>query len=992
MEVGILGPLIVIRGASPVAVTAGKERGLITALALRPGTTSSAELVDMLWGTEPPASAAATLRGLVSRLRRLLGPDVLRSVSAGRAYRLDVPPAAVDATRFHTSVDAGRLALQRGDIAAADRAFAEALAEWRGEALIDLPESPTATGARTHLRELRLEATELRFEAALALGRGPELVGDLEAELAAHPLRERLWGQLMVALYRADRQTDALRAFQRARVVLVDELGIEPSEGLRELEAAILVQDPILRGASGIAPRDHGSASGRRGDGDSGPAASAVLAPEPVALPRSTARHSGNLPVQLTPFVGRHQDIAALRQLVRSQRLTTLVGTGGMGKTRLALEVAAAALDDLPDGSWLLDLAPITSPEGVDHTAIAAFGLEPRDALTNREIVGRALADWWALIVVDSCEHLLPAARSLVAHLLEHCPHVQVLATSREPLRIPGERVWELGPLDFEAEAVELFAERAGAVRHTFELTAALRPIVASICRQLDGMPLAIELAAARTRSMSPVELAERLDERFRVLRDHRAMAPPRHATLKAVVDWSFDLLSPEERQFLARLSVFPGDFDLAATHAVCADTHDEYLTLDALDALVERSLVVVDTRQRRARYRLLDTIRQYAAAHLDSATREATRLAHARYYAELVRRRRQPGDGHAPLPFEVDNLRAAVGYAVAWSDPALALGIAGRLWAQAFRELGLVEAEEWARTALALPGSEQEPDVVWAHVLVAVVRHLLADAVGCERHARLAISAQSRLGLPPHPRPLLVLSLGAGWQGKLDTAIRAASAAAQLAEGQGRTFDQMEALAYRIQWSGNAGRPPDVQLIRRCLDLAASTGSPIARIIAAYVAGIAWSADEPDRALVAFSEVHEIGAQANYQNLLVGLAGAHSTLLEHHHDPAAALRGLDDALRYFAEVRVPFGLRRLIRDYLPVFEDLACHEVVAILDGAAAPLSIRPVLAAHAVERARRAMAPAPYQAAAAVGRAMSDATLEDYLRAELHRLAPAP
>jgi hypothetical protein len=395
---------------------------------------------------------------------------------------------------------------------------------------------------------------------------------------------------------------------------------------------------------------------------------------------------------------------------------------------------------------------------------------------------------------------------------------------------------------------------------------------------------------------------------------------------------------------------------------------------------------VVADAHGDRARYRLLDTIRAYAAARLDAAEAGALARAHSSYFADLVCR---PGSGRRLdvddlVVRELDNIRAAVHEAVSRGDTALALTIVGRLWPHAFRRMALVESEEWARSALALPGAADHPEAVRAHVLVAVVRHLLADAVGCEHHARRAIEAERRLGVGPHPRPLLALSLGAAWQGKLDLGISAARRAAQLAARQRRVFDEAEALAYVVQWTGNAGRPPDPSLVERCLALAERSGSPVAGMIASYVTGVAWAETDPARSVAHFRDVVAVGERATYQDLLVGLARAHIVVVEHPR-PACVLDGLLEALTGFRRARLPFGLRRLVRDFLPLLGELGRPDLVAVLDSAAAPLSIRPHAARRAVQDARAALGGPGFDVAGAAGRAMTDDELEAYLRMQV-------
>ncbi len=530
-------------------VPGARLRGLLIALALEPGrAVPKATLIDWIWGERPPSGAANALQRLVSRLRKALPDGSVEGQTDG--YRLTVQPGAVDAVRFERLVGQAR---KDGDPRRV-LLLREALALWRGAAMQDvgLQDSAAFDAAVTRLEGLRLTAMEDWFDAEVSLGHGGELVTELTDLAAAHPLRERLAAALMRALVAAGRDTEALLAYQRTREALADALGADPSAELSALHVA------LLRGELGRREQ-RWLEEGRK----------------------------TNLRAELTSFVGKDADVAAVRELIAGHRLTTVIGPGGSGKTRLATETARTLLGGLPDGAWLVELAPIGAGGEVAQPTLAALGL--RDALLggapNAEPVDRLIAavrEREALLILDNCEHVIEPAASFAHRVLGECQRLRILATSREPLGITGEALWLVGPLALpegdagpgeieSSPAVQLLRDRAGAVRKDLAVDARTLSTMARVCRALDGMPLAIELAAARLRTMSIDQLASRLDDRFRLLTSGSRTALPRHQTLRAVVDWSWELLTDAERMVLRRLSVFSGGASLEAAERVCA-------------------------------------------------------------------------------------------------------------------------------------------------------------------------------------------------------------------------------------------------------------------------------------------------------------------------------------------------------------------------------------------------------------------------------------
>jgi predicted ATPase/DNA-binding SARP family transcriptional activator len=674
MEIRVLGPVEVVVGGQVRPLPGGGERELLALLALSAGRLVAVPaLVDALWGEALPANPSNALQVRVSKLRRALGSAGLHGslvVTRPPGYLLDVDPQRIDSLRFGDRVAAARTAAD-ADPAAAGRLYREALALWHGPALVEFADARWAAPEAARLTELQLAAREELIDLELAAGRHTGVLAELETLAAAHPLRERLHGRLMLALYRAGRQADALAAYQRARAVLDAELGLEPSAELRGLQDAILQQRADLR-----AP------------------ARAVATTSP---PSSSERR---LPLRLTSFLGREADLQRVGALVQRCRLVTVTGPGGVGKTSLAVEAAHATAARVPDGVALVRLAGVTDPDQVPQAVLA--GLDVRDvptATAEDQLVGH-LRDREALLVLDNCEHLADACAVLVERLLEACPRLRVLATSREPLAARGEVQCALDPLPVPLEraapddlaaspAVQLFVDRAAGALPDFRLDEDNAGAVAEICRHLDGIPLALELAAARVTALPVEELASRMEDRFALLTTGPRTAEARQRTLRATVDWSHQLLTEPERVLLRRLSVFRGSWTLAAVQSVArGEGLDPATVVDLLGRLVDRSLVVVD-RDAGPRYHLLETIREYARGRLaESGEQMRVERAHVRYLTALAEEAEQDlrGDGQARwlrrLAHERNDIDAALAWCVqhAVTEPDLGLRLVGAL------------------------------------------------------------------------------------------------------------------------------------------------------------------------------------------------------------------------------------------------------------------------------------------------------------------------
>ncbi|MEV7808939.1 BTAD domain-containing putative transcriptional regulator [Microbispora sp. NPDC088329] len=677
----ILGPTEVRGADGSAAALPPSVRALLARLALSCGRVVPVDgLTDALWGDEGddlPADAANALQIRVSKLRRALaaagfGADVLVTQAPG--YRLAVSPDAVDAHVFERLLVRAREETAAGNAAAALSRLDEALGLWRGPALADAGRTTWATTESARLEELRLGAVEDRFELLLESGGHNEAVADIERLVARHPLRERLHRLLMLALYRGGRQAEALAAYQALRRGLAGELGIDPSPELQALAEA------ILRQQIPSPPREQPQAQARA---------------QAQTQTQTQTQHSDRLPRRLTSVIGRRDDVAtALERLAESQ-VVTLTGPGGMGKTTLAFEIARrvnetvnetvnatvnATVNEAPDESpadrvLLVRLAALEPGTDVADAFAAELGVLPDQGVTSADAVEEHLRDGRPLLVVDNCEHVVDEAAALVERLAAACPGLRVLATSREALAIPGEIQVAVGPLgvtDNDGPAVRLFVERARAVRPSFTLDDETARVVASICRRLDGMPLAIELAAARVKALSPADIEARLADRFSLLTAGPRTGEARHRTLRATLDWSHDLLPEAERRLLRRLAVFRGGWTPSAAEEVCAfDGVGRGEVLDLLFRLVDRSLVVPEPAT--GRFRLLVTVRDYAWARLEEAGEAGN--CRDRHLAYCVRLAEEHGSRvrdlavYTKLYDEHDNFRAAVDHAVDSGD-----------------------------------------------------------------------------------------------------------------------------------------------------------------------------------------------------------------------------------------------------------------------------------------------------------------------------------
>ena len=865
MQFRILGPLeVTADDGAPVPVGGPKPRALLAELLLHARAVVPVDrLVDAVWGDAPPPNAPVALRAYVSRLRSVLPPSAdgprLRYRAPG--YELVLSDDELDAARFGQLVAEARACASAGDPGRAVQVLDTALAMWRGEVLAEF--DTTALGAQAdvaRLGDLRLAALEERAEAMLLLGQGRDVVADLESLVERYPYRERLAVLLMRSLYAADRQTDALAAYARLRSTLVDDLGVEPSEAAQTVHQQLLRHDPAL-------------------------------------LP--AGRRPTNLPRRPTVFVGRADERADVADALRRAPLVTLTGVGGVGKSRLSLEVADAERSRFPDGVWLCELAPLPRGDQIGHSVAAALRVQQRHGLTIDQTIIEYLRARTVLLVLDNCEHVLESAARLVARIITDCPGVTVLATSREAIRVDGEQVWPVPPLSV-ADATALFERRAQAVSPGFALDGGAA-VVAELCRRLDGLPLAIELVAARMRLMTADDMARRLDDE-RLEAPGSRIADARHRSLSAAIDWSYRLLSGPEQQLFARLSVFWGGADLAAVQAVCGRPGDrESDTLALLTTLVDKSMVVVQNESGGTRYRVLETLRAYGRERLPNAAQMAR--AHARYYVELadeaaagMRGPEERAWVERTLP-DADNLRAAFDRVMADSDADLVLHLVAALAEVLHIRVGYAG---WADRALEI-ASPDHPLFVAAVGAVARGAWNVGDFARARRVAALAGGRAPAPGTPRVAYPSDVLADVELYQGAPAAALRYYRSEAELARKDDDAVRRVWTLFYVAVCRAAERRPVlGLPAAEEGMTVAETTGNPTTRSMARYALGLVLKKSAPDRALDLFDEAAGLAASVHnfwWQGIALMEAAATRAV---HRDPAAAAAALADVLDHW--------------------------------------------------------------------------------------------
>jgi predicted ATPase/DNA-binding SARP family transcriptional activator len=685
LEFRILGLVEVVDEERSLVLGGPKPRALLAHLVIEAGRPVSRErLIDELWGDDPPATVQDSLNVHVAKLRQAVGTR-LRTTSSG--YVLDALPVEIDAVRFEERLSAARS--QRDDPASIAPALADALAIWRGPVFGGLAVGPTAAAAGARLEELRAAALEARVEADLALGRHADLIGELMGLVAASPTRERLAGQLMLALHRCERDADALSVFASTSDALQRNLGVDPGDELTALQRAIHRGDPTL--------------------GTPGPE---------------------SLPVSASHFVGRRLELAQTYALLTNSRVLTLAGPGGSGKSRLAVELARSLTSVHPGGTYFIDLAPLTATASVSREVAATIGVRERQGEPLPKLLARWLRHRRCLLVFDNCEHLVESCAALSSTLLETAPGLRILATSREPLGVRGEVVYAVPGLSLpspsdpiasieSSDAVRLLMDRAAAARSGFALTPEDAQLAAAVCRKLDGLPLAIELAAERLRTVSLRELLAWLDERLDSLGETRGVQA-RHRTMRAAIQWSYELLDEQERAAFRRFSVFAGSFDADAGSAVATGWAPLSGPVDMrglCDRLANKSMLVAEPGSERARYRMLEVVRQFGSdCAIDTGEDHRAHSLHATWYHDSIPEPQVwAGQDQASwmerLGRDVDNVRAAMTWLLAGGeDPQRALEMVGRLWWFWYMRGMLGEGGAWFQQVLAATPSDPTP------------------------------------------------------------------------------------------------------------------------------------------------------------------------------------------------------------------------------------------------------------------------------------------
>ena len=976
----VLGGPAVERDGAPATVGGPKAQQLLCVLAAhRNRVVSRDRLVDALWCDRPPRTAVGTVQSQISRLRTLLGPTFSIDRTPG-GYRLDTSCGPVDADRFEAQLT-GSVAL---DAETTVTALDSALGWWRGPAFAGHAHLDEVRGEAMRLDELRLVATDAWAEARLACGDPAEMVAQLEALVQAHPLREKYWRLLMLALHRTGRQAEALRRGGELREELRSTAGLEPSAAVRGLEDRILAEDPTLLVA-------------------------------PIASSRSRIR-SVSVPQLMgaTSFVGRDPEVAAVVDALDTQPLVTVTGPGGVGKTRLAMRTAAVYVDRVDDGVTVVELAPLRDPGGVAQVIANSLDIQQRQYRTIESTIEEHLVEASRLLVLDNCEHLVDAVAPLVDRLRSACPRLRILTTSREPLGLAGEYVTQLSPLPLPAcrdtdpdalrasSAVELFVARASAATPGFALTADNAVAVATICRRLEGLPLALELAAARLRTMGVEPLAARLQERPGSMGQTQRGADGRHRTLHDLVAWSHALLHPHEQEMFELLSVFAGGFDLAAVEAVCA-TSDSSSTIDTLGSLADKSMVVlVDPSG--PRYRLLEPLREFGVDRLrDRGVLETTEDRHLAWFRDLAERGGRGIDSPQEPEWALlldrngDNLRAAHRTAMRRGDTDSAMAMVAALREHSFRRIRY-EIVTWADETTAMPDAPAHPMAPTVRAVSAYGRFVTGDMGAAIELALQALREQDGGGCSDSGLPERVLGNAYFYLERPADAFPWMDAMIEAARRSGNDAQVAHALYMRSVAETSVGETVrGAALAGEAKAAADASGSPTAHARAAYALGLALEATDPDEALDHLERASRTGAEAGNRWIeAFSLTEVH-WLRARHGDQTAALDGFAGVIDIWYRGGDWANQWLSLRRVLAIFIDMGALRSAATLHGALSAVGASHALPFEPLDADRLSdslglvrdiLGPAPYAEAVRRGASMPDQAIVAFARAEIEAL----
>jgi predicted ATPase/DNA-binding SARP family transcriptional activator len=978
LEFRVLGAIELERRGQAVPIGGPKPRLALALLATRRGSVVSTDrLCEELWGSNAPADPLGVLQSYLSRLRRALRPEA-EIVARPPGYVLQVPDEMIDAGRFEQLF---RQASSSSNPKVTVELLEGALACWRGAAFAEFAEHDWARLEAMRLDELHVLAQEELFEARLALGGHAALVGDLEALVALHPLRERFWQQLIVALYRSGRSAEALRRAEVLRVVLREELGLDPSPALRELEARVLNDDPTL------------------------------LQPA-VTSRRSVTRQ---LPTEPTRLVGRAEELLLLASRLRLDRLVTLTGPGGVGKTRLAMRLAGELWDEFDGEVYVTELAPVRDATSTVAAIATALDVQQRQHLSIEETLVEYLRARRALLVLDNCEHLRGTIASFSERLLRWCPGVTILATSREVLGLPGEHVWRVQPLAIpdegagpaaasEAPATRLFVECAIAARPGFALGPDNVKDVIEIVGHLDGLPLAIELAAARIRAMGPAALAERLRQGLDLLAGAQTSIIPRHRTVQDLVAWSYDLLDADEQLLFARLCVFAGSFGLDAVEQVCAarDVGKSAASL-LLANLVDKSMVqLVD--EDLPRYRLLETLREYGRDRLSEAERKRARARHAAWYLEVAERcaRSLAGPDEATaiqmLDRDFDNLRAAHRWSMERPDVDTALRLVAALREYSFRCMH-AEIASWADAAIALPDAcahERYPVTVG---VAAYGRFVRGDLEGAIELGEQAVTSAHQLGVDGSG--LAERALGNAWFYRGDYERGSQWTDRMIASAQ-RGSPARLAHALYMRSVAFVTVADNVEGARFAADsgvAAANSGSPTALAQALYAQGLTLKSTSPLEATVELQRAADIARDVGNRWIQAFALTEVLWLEARQGRPRQALARYIDVIDLWYRGGDWANQWLSLRHVFGILVQLRADLAAATLHGALAAAGSAYALPFEAVEAQRinvladdlrERLGAAAFASAVRRGSSLSDGEIIEFVRAQIRALAP--